>query len=340
MDARVLSHSEAQCSMSLQARCHLSHGHHRRCAAALKRGSRGVHRTADRRSPHGPKHLCMCSMRRTESSQAEISDTRSALVAPSRWQDGLHGAKGTSLQPCMANLAPCTWAAPIRGRTWRRSAGASARTSRDSLSGSGDHRNVHCTDASVRLAATAAGAVGMVGCSISSTVPMSFEMQHSAHTRHAVLPCRRATEPVQDVASDSEDRILETLKKIGAHVDSAVGALSNLSRMGATPQSEVTSHWHAPACKPCDISWTGGRAKVCVGARRREMNLSVMKRHMEDLVAYAFVWGRTGSLPSYEHSLLLLLEGQRSMLEAPHAVPSCCPAPRRRRRLRRRGRSW
>lgn len=35
-----------------------------------------------------------------------------------------------------------------------------------------------------------------------------------------------------EVASQYEDRILETLKKVGAHVDSAVGAFSNLSHLG------------------------------------------------------------------------------------------------------------
>ncbi len=34
------------------------------------------------------------------------------------------------------------------------------------------------------------------------------------------------------MASQYEDRILETLKKVGAHVDSAVGAFSNLSHLG------------------------------------------------------------------------------------------------------------
>ncbi len=41
------------------------------------------------------------------------------------------------------------------------------------------------------------------------------------------------------LASPSEDRILEALKKIGAHVDSAVGAFSNLSHLGGSPQTEV-----------------------------------------------------------------------------------------------------
>ena len=50
------------------------------------------------------------------------------------------------------------------------------------------------------------------------------------------------------MASESEDRILETLKKIGAHVDSAVGALSNFSRMAGPAQSEVGT-----ACTPLYI---------------------------------------------------------------------------------------
>jgi hypothetical protein len=48
----------------------------------------------------------------------------------------------------------------------------------------------------------------------------------------------RPSEEVQ-VASQAEDRVLEALKKVGAHVDSAMGAFSNLSNLGNSMQTEV-----------------------------------------------------------------------------------------------------
>ena len=44
--------------------------------------------------------------------------------------------------------------------------------------------------------------------------------------------CRHAPLVAVDLASQSEDRILETLKKVGATVDSAVSAFSNIAHLG------------------------------------------------------------------------------------------------------------
>ncbi|CAL8463652.1 g3186 [Coccomyxa elongata] len=54
--------------------------------------------------------------------------------------------------------------------------------------------------------------------------PVNLAAQTS---RPQYMPSRES-----EVASQYEDRILETLKKVGAHVDSAVGAFSNLSHLG------------------------------------------------------------------------------------------------------------
>lgn len=45
-----------------------------------------------------------------------------------------------------------------------------------------------------------------------------------------------------EVASQTEDRLLEVLKAVGARVDSAVGTFTNLSSFGRTEQSEVGKH--------------------------------------------------------------------------------------------------
>ena len=49
-----------------------------------------------------------------------------------------------------------------------------------------------------------------------------------------------------EVASQTEDRLLEVLKAVGARVDSAVGTFTNLSSFGRMEQSEVSqpSHLH------------------------------------------------------------------------------------------------
>ncbi len=41
------------------------------------------------------------------------------------------------------------------------------------------------------------------------------------------------------MASQTEDRLLEVLKAVGARVDSAVGTFTNLSSFGRVEQSEV-----------------------------------------------------------------------------------------------------
>ena len=45
-----------------------------------------------------------------------------------------------------------------------------------------------------------------------------------------------------EVASQTEDRLLEALKNVGARVDSAVGTFTNLSSFGRVEQSEVGHH--------------------------------------------------------------------------------------------------
>lgn len=55
----------------------------------------------------------------------------------------------------------------------------------------------------------------------------SFDLRMTSHGM-----CRHMPSPEGEVASQYEDRILETLKKVGAHVDSAVGAFTNLSHLG------------------------------------------------------------------------------------------------------------
>ena len=101
-DARVLSHAEAQCSTSLHTRSHLSQGHYRRCDAKLKRGYRHSGRTVDRRSAHGPAHLCRCSLRSTQSSQAGSSDTEPARTALPDCHRNFLRAQGTI--PCFPEI--------------------------------------------------------------------------------------------------------------------------------------------------------------------------------------------------------------------------------------------
>jgi hypothetical protein len=50
-----------------------------------------------------------------------------------------------------------------------------------------------------------------------------------------VLCCRDEGE----VGSQTEDRLLEVLKAVGARVDSAVGTFTNLSSLGRLEQSKV-----------------------------------------------------------------------------------------------------
>lgn len=44
------------------------------------------------------------------------------------------------------------------------------------------------------------------------------------------------------MASQTEDRLLEALKNVGARVDSAVGTFTNLSSFGRVEQSKVGHH--------------------------------------------------------------------------------------------------
>lgn len=54
------------------------------------------------------------------------------------------------------------------------------------------------------------------------------------------MQCREKPSEEAEMASQTEDRILEALKKVGAHVDSAVGAFTNLSHFGQVGmQTEV-----------------------------------------------------------------------------------------------------
>lgn len=79
---------------------------------------------------------------------------------------------------------------------------------------------------------------------------------------------RHAASVESDLASQYEDRILETLKKVGAHVDSAVGAFTNLSHLGDRATNlqvrhvplyqgsqEVFVEWRLSGCT---------RARVCL----------------------------------------------------------------------------
>lgn len=45
-----------------------------------------------------------------------------------------------------------------------------------------------------------------------------------------------------EVASQTEDRLLDVLKTVGARVDSAVGTFTNLSSFGRSEQSAVGPH--------------------------------------------------------------------------------------------------
>ena len=117
--------------------------------------------------------------------------------------------------------ATCTWATPVTRPYRRRCAGAFAEIGSDSLCGSGCHCVVHCTDAGARLAASAAAApaacaVSMVGrCwNVETASQCLTVMLTDCMFQPRAAPCRRATEPLQDVASESEDHILETLKKV------------------------------------------------------------------------------------------------------------------------------
>ncbi len=70
------------------------------------------------------------------------------------------------------------------------------------------------------------------------------------------------------MASQTEDRILEAFKKVGAHVDSAVGAFTNLSHLGrAGMQTEVRfafTHYGAHYGTLQSRSHSqGGRATTC-----------------------------------------------------------------------------
>ena len=65
------------------------------------------------------------------------------------------------------------------------------------------------------------------------------------------------------MASQTEDRLLEVLKAVGARVDSAVGTFTNLSSFGRMEQSEVghqsqvpppLSNWHEPAAIAIAVS--------------------------------------------------------------------------------------
>ena len=65
--------------------------------------------------------------------------------------------------------------------------------------------------------------------------------------RAKLLLCRDQGE----VASQTEDRLLEVLKAVGARVDSAVGTFTNLSSFGRVEQSEVG---HCPHLHPLCVT--------------------------------------------------------------------------------------
>lgn len=61
------------------------------------------------------------------------------------------------------------------------------------------------------------------------------------------------------MASQTEDRLLEVLKAVGARVDSAVGTFTNLSTFGRVEQSEVG---HTPQIFPLFTCVQSCRADV------------------------------------------------------------------------------
>ena len=59
-----------------------------------------------------------------------------------------------------------------------------------------------------------------------------------------------------EMASQTEDRILEALKKVGAHVDSAVGAFTNLSHLGQAGMQTEVKHPSTPSLEHLSVSFS------------------------------------------------------------------------------------
>lgn len=70
------------------------------------------------------------------------------------------------------------------------------------------------------------------------TCPECYELANNAATRE-VKAVKHDCRDQGEVASQTEDRLLEVLKAVGARVDSAVGTFTNLSTFGRVEQSEV-----------------------------------------------------------------------------------------------------